>query len=450
MRKFLLGIGLLITTFSLSAQSDPGDVIDWPCDVLQDSLDLPYFYCDCRETSSVFAFPLETEITDTVWYTATLDDLRQGISAYWFADCSVTMEVFAFCASKKPTFTLTVGPNQMRDIDNTKINQKLDEMGETARLQAQTLTPHIRVYPRGGSGRVYCYPYDQGPHSTCEDPLPLRIGMTYVCDKEENVYRMDWKSIPASGKSFVHWKQKQNKACEIWLTLDSCNGQEVGRTYLSDSLHLYQPDSAMLVNARAAHRSLWLHVQHASNITGRIYFYSNPKYAETALAAVTKKTCYGKTIDVNLRTYSTDTTFVDTIWVARDTLNTQSVKLTFTQPNMEYDTVQVDSATLQRGYRYQPSGTILYQFGDTVVEVVKPKTCTRRIQVTVEPKITEQPPVVDPPVVDPPVVDPPVDPNEALDDVTSATRKAYKNIENGQLIIYIDDQRYNVLGQPIN
>lgn len=206
----------------------------------------------------------------------------------------------------------------------------------------------------------------------------------------------------------------------------------------------------MLVNARAAHRSLWLHVQHASNMTGRIYFYSNPKYAETALAAVTKKTCYGKTIDVNLRTYSTDTTFVDTIWVARDTLNTQSVKLTFTQPNMEYDTVQVDSATLQRGYRYQPSSTILYQFGDTVVEVVKPKTCTRRIQVTVEPKITEQPPVVDPPVVDPPVVDPPVNPNEGLDDVTSATRKAYKNIENGQLIIYIDDQRYNVLGQPIN
>ncbi|MBQ2189877.1 MAG: hypothetical protein II452_03305, partial [Paludibacteraceae bacterium] len=269
MRKQLLGIWLMMVTLSVSAQTIPDEYQDWPCDMLRDTLNLPYFYCECRDNSIPFAFPVEMEISDTVWYTATVNDLRQGISAYWFANCSVTMEVYAFCASKKPTFTLTVGANQMRDLDMTRINQKLDEMGETARLQAESLTPHMRVYPNGnGTGRVYCYPYDQGPHSTCEDPLPLRIGMTYVCDKEENVYRMEWSNIPASGKSFVHWKQKQNKACEIWLTLDSCTGEEIGRANLSDSLHVYIPDSAQLVNARTAHRSLWLHVQHAANMTG--------------------------------------------------------------------------------------------------------------------------------------------------------------------------------------
>lgn len=424
---------MMLVALSASAQTIPDEYLNWPCERLRDTLDLPYFYCDCRDNSTTFAFPLEVEVSDTVWYTATLNDLRQGISAYWFANCSVTMEVYAFCSSKQPTITLTVGANQMRDVDMTKINQKLDEMGETARLQAETLTPHLRVYPNNhGSGRVYCYPYDQGPHSTCEDPLPLRIGMTYVCDKEENVYRMEWSSIPASGKSFVHWKQKQNKGCEIWLTLDSCNGEEIGRVNLADSLHVYQPDSAQLVNARTAHRSLWLHVQHAPNYTGRVYVYSNPKYAEEALPAVTKKTCYGKTIKLNERTYAADTAFVDTLWVGRDTLNTQCVQLTFTQPTLEYDTVYVDSTAIGRGYRYQPSGDIFYEFGDYTIEVKKTNTCTRRVQVTVAPKST------------------PVDPHEGLNDAQTGNRKAHKRVENGQLYIIINGMKYNVLGQKTN
>ena len=436
MRKQLLGIWLMMITLSVSAQTIPDEYQDWPCDMLRDTLNLPYFYCECRDNSIPFAFPVEMEISDTVWYTATVNDLRQGISAYWFANCSVTMEVYAFCASKKPTFTLTVGANQMRDLDMTRINQKLDEMGETARLQAESLTPHMRVYPNGnGTGRVYCYPYDQGPHSTCEDPLPLRIGMTYVCDKEENVYRMEWSNIPASGKSFVHWKQKQNKACEIWLTLDSCTGEEIGRANLSDSLHVYIPDSAQLVNARTAHRSLWLHVQHAANMTGRIYVYNNPKYAEEQLPAVTKKTCWGKTLTVNDRTYSSDTAFVDMLWVGRDTLNTQRVQLTFTQPTLEYDTVYVDSTTIYRGYRYTPSGDVFYALGDYTIEIKKANTCTRRVQVTVAPQIKEEPPV---------------DPNEGLEDTRTGTRKAYKKVENGQLYIMINGLKYNVLGQKTN
>lgn len=424
MKKYILGILLMMTT-ALCAQEQPAYAPQWSsrCDSVQRILELPYYYCACEESSTEFSFPYEAEVSDTLWFTATMNDLRQGISAYWFANSSVTMEVYAFCTSKVPTITLTVGPNQMRDIDVAKINKKLEEMGDLA-AAAEKMTPHIRVFPNnGGSGHVYCYPYDQGPHSTCEDPIPLRSGMTYVCDKEENVYRMEWSAIASSGKAFVHWKQLKNKPCNIWLTLDSCTGEEIGRASLSDSLHVYMPDSAKLVDARKAKRSLWLHVKHAKGIVGRLYWYNNPKYQEP-LAPMNKKTCEGKTLSANLRSYSTDTAFVDTVWVARDSLTTMEVNFTFTPPVMEFDTVAVAPGELSRGYVYKPSGSILRSYTDTIVEIKKNNTCTRRIQVT--------------------ILNP-----EGTAFVGATNGRSRKIIQNGQLFIYIDDRKYNVLGQEI-
>ena len=424
MKRTIIGI-LLMAATAVCAQVQPASAPQWSdfCDSTQRILELPYYYCACEESSSAFSFPYEAEVNDTAWFTATMNDLRQGISAYWFANSSVTMEVFAFCTSKLPTITMTVGPNQMRDIDVAKINKKLDEMGEMAAV-AEKMTPHIRVFPNnGGSGHVYCYPYDQGPHSTCEEPLPLRPGMTYVCDKEENVYRMEWSSIPSSGKAFVLWKQKKNKPCDIWLTLDSCTGEEIGRVVLSDSLHVYQPDSAKLVDARKAKRSLWLHAKHGKDIVGRLYWRNNPKYAEE-LDPMDKKTCLGKTLSVNFRTYSSDTAFVDTTWVGGDTLQTMAVTFTFTQPKMEYDTVYTTALELSRGYVYKPSGTVLRSFTDTVVEVKENNTCTRRIQVTVLMA-------------------------EGCEYVGAGRGNSRKIIQNGQLFIYVDDRKYNVLGQQI-
>ena len=424
MKKTIIGI-LLMAAAAMSAQQQPASAPQWTdrCDSVQRILELPYYYCACEESSTPFSFPYEAELNDTAWFTATMADLRQGVSAYWFSNSSVTMEVYAFCTSKVPTVTLTVGPNQMRDIDVEKINKKLDEMGELA-AAAEKMTPSLRVFPQnGGSGRVYCYPYNQGPHSTCEDPIPLRSGMTYVCDKEENVYRMESTTIPSSGKAFVHWKQVKNKPCEIWITLDSCTGEEIGRAKMADSLHVYQPDSAKLVNARKAKRSLWLHIKHGKDIVGRLYWYNNPKYDEP-LAPVNRTTCQGKKLTVNSREYDTDTTFIDTLWVARDTLTTMEVKFTFTQPELEFDTVYVSPGELGRGYVYKPSGTILRNYTDTILEIKKNNTCTRLVQVT--------------------VLSP-----EGVTYVGAGNGKSRKIIQNGQLFIYIDDRKYNVLGQEI-
>lgn len=421
MKKILTLIGTICLSLTAWANvQQDSDTIS--CDSLARFYHAQPFFCECEYNSIPFAFPIDTVISDTVWYTATVEDLKQGISAYWFADCSVTMEVYALCQSNEPTFTLTIGRNQMREMDVNTINKKIEEMGKAV-TYLQYLTPHMRVYPHdGGSGRVYCYPYDQGPHSVCEDPMPFRAGMTYICQATENVYRMAWTEIATSGKSFIRWKQAKNLPADIRLTLDSCDGEEMARVQLSDSLHVFMPDTIRMREARTAKRDIWVHVSHAEGATGRLYYYRNPQYMAPG-TPVNKTTCEGKKQTFNLRAYSTDTTFTDTVCVARDTLQVTSVSFTFTPPTMEYDTVEVASGELSRGYVHW-SGHVLNTYGDTVVDIVKANTCTRRIQVTVL-----QP--------------------EGTPILRSEGRKAVKRIINGQLFILVDDKIYNVLGQQV-
>ena len=426
MNKVLNILFLLITAASVCAQEMPNDMPAGStlCEITKKALKAPYYYCDCKEDALDFKFPLETQITDTIWFKATVDDLKQGISAYWFANTSVTMEVYAMCTSKTPTLSITIGKNQMHDVDVSTINKKLDEMGSLAEL-AGLLEPRIRVYPNGeGEGKVYCYPYNQGPESTCDEPLPLRPNMTYVCDMPYNAYQLDYSLIPSSAKAFVHWKQAKNKPSEIWFTLDSCNGAEVARTLLSDSLHIFTLDSAMLKQTKKEKRNLWMHVQQGKDLTGRVRLYTNPKFAEPA-TPINDTTCLGKTLTVNGEVFMADTAFVDTFWVKKDTLQTMQVALHFTEPELEYDTVYVREADMKRGYRYQPSGTILYSFEDTIVEITKDKTCTRWVQVTPEKLIC------------------------AGMEETPWQSQPRKQIQNGQLIIVIDEQKYTVLGQQI-
>lgn len=392
------------------------------CDTMAAQQKLPSHFCECYENAEQFGFPIEREVKDTMWYVTSIDNLQQGLSAYWFADCSVSIDVFAFCTSHGPAFSVTVPANRMAEIDNTMVNQMIEELGEQAKNMAQTLSPRVRVCPNGGSGKVYCYPYDQGPESTCEDPLPFYSRMTYVCEKPYNVYRLPYSRIPASGKTFIHWKQKKNLPCEVRLTLDSCNGEEIGRATLSDSLHIYQPDSVLLLRALTRKKSVWLHVTHEDGYAGRIYLYTTRQFVDP-LPAVSQKTCLGKKLTVDQRAYESDTTFTDTLWVSADTLQTRQVSLRFTQPKLEYDTIRVAANDLRYGYRYTPSGTILYAYGDTIVEVKKANTCTRRIALTVK------------------------RPGEAVETVETGDPRTYKQLHNGQLFIIVDDRKYNVFGQ---
>ena len=440
MKKIVNIVCLLMVVLGAFSQTSPVDELT--CEQLRDTLGLPHYYCDCEENSNTFEFPLEREVNDTVWYTASWDDLRQGISAYWFSSCSIILEAYATCLSKSPTFTLTVGGNQMRDMDVAKINEKLNGMSEREKELALTMKPHIRVYPTRPSnsssttectGNVYCYPFDEGPQSTCGDPLPLRHGMTYVCDDDENDYRLDKAQIATTGKCFIRWMQKDGLPCEVWLTLDSCTGDTIGTSTLSDSLHVFCPDSTILKQARTQNRPVWLHVRHAAGIVGRIYYYRNPKYTEEALPTTNKNVCLGKTLSANMRTYTSDTSFVDTLWVKKDTLTTMNVTFTFKQPIVRNDTIYKTRAEL-KSFRYTDAKTKmsiilkLTDFCDTLVTLTKANTCTARVQLAVREKVNV-----------------PTD----LDYFESEVPRAYKQIQNGQLFIIIDDRKYTLTGQQI-
>ena len=385
--KRLINIGLLIgIALSAFAQAPAYAPEGTPaCEKERQLLKAPYFYCQCEEESIDFSFPMELEVKDTMWFTSKLDDILQGITAYWFSSDSVTLEAYALCTSKEPTLSFTIYKNAMREIDPKKIKEKMQEAGDYASALSE-LEPKLRIYTgtKGGTGKVYCYPYDQGPKSECDDPLPLYNGMAYVVDTTENVYRMADTSIPSTGKAFIHWKQLQSKPCEIWLTLDSCTGDTIGQAVLTDSLHVYQPSAALLTAARNAHRSLWLHIRHEPGITGRLYWRSFPAYNEP-LPAIDYDTCMhlGQAFTIDNRTYTRDTVFNDTLWVTTNRLTTRQLSIHFTPPAIEFDTIYRNKVTIKEGYLFEETGDAFFTFGDYIITIEKEDACTRIVQLSI-------------------------------------------------------------------
>ncbi len=396
--------------------------------VYKDSL--PATYCECTYNTTPFAFPVDTVLTGSVWFSATMADVRQGISAYWFSTDSVALDIYAFCISHAPAFSMIVPPNRMYELPVEEINKRIDELPGSAEY-LKTLEPRIHAYTlHGGVGTVYCYPYNHGPHSTCEKPMEMRSWMTYVCEEAENVYRIPASNIPSKGKAFLRWIHKPDHAnlksqpADIRLTLDSCDGEEVDRATITDSMHVYMFDSAMLVDARKAGRDVWVHVSHEEGSTGRLRYFANPKYAE-GMPDIDKSICLGKTLTVNGREYNSDTTFVEGTYVNHDTLTIQHVTLTFTEPTPIYDTVLVDPKDLKRGVVHELTGAVLFNYGDTIIDILAPKQCTKRYQVTVK------------------------DPTP-IENVDADRKGARKQIQNGRIIIFVDERKYNIVGQQID
>ena len=352
----------------------------------------PYYYCECRNTSRAFQFPLEVQVTDTMWYSTTLDDMRVGISAYWFADCSITFEIYAFCSSKVPTVTMTVGKNQMREMSVEDINSKLEQMGEQAQMLGQILNPRIRVYPNnGGSGTVYCFPYNQGPKSTCDTILPVVSGMTYVCDQPEEVYELAPDKISYRGKGFIRWKQKQNQPGTIRLTTDSCNGPEIANVTLSDSMRVFVLDSAQMTTLKAANRSVYVHVSHDSSCVGRIVYRNSIHWDEQTIDTVI---CQGKSLQL-ADTALIESTFFggDTLWKKSDTLSLTGYRLTIEPPTPVYDTLRLKAAQLP--YNYRNNIIPKNGWGDYDFTIHKTNRCDERYLLHVEHLITQQETVVD-------------------------------------------------------
>lgn len=495
---------------------------------------LPNHYCICHATSQEFHFPLEMEINDTLWFVTTINDLKQGLSAYWFADCTVTFEIYAFCSSEIPTIKMTVGSNQMREMDIAEINRRLEEMGNMSGV-LDVLRPRAKVYPNGGTGHVYCYPYDQGPASTCDDLLPFIPRMTYVCDKPSEVYELKPEKIPSSGQGFIRWKQQKNLEGTIRLTEGACDGPEIARATLTDSTRVMLMDPIKMKALKQAGTSVFVHVDHPADYVGRIFFHNRIiwseqridttlcqgkqlQLADTTLRETTvypndtlwtrgdtlslttyhltieppelqydtlllkagqlpmtyrnqyiakdawgnhdftirepnkcdervlvnvihdvvrKETevfdtlCQGKTITYSGVEYAVDTVIRDSAWADADTWVVSDISIHFTEPELEYDTVQVPPSKMTvTGYWYSTLGVALFGYGDTLIVKTRKNQCTRKVQVTVV--VADEPPIT------------------SVESIPYNNAGARKYVRDGIIYIRREGRDYDLTGRPID
>lgn len=389
--KHLIYILALLTATTIAAQQyAPQYLID---DCPGKYQGAPYYYCDCWNTAIAFSFPIERVVKDTMWYTATVDDVKQGVSANWYSNVSVTMEVYPFCTAKAPYITLTVGPNQMRELEVEKIQKKIDEMGEMAQTMMQTLTPRIRIYPHDkGQGEVYCYPYDQGPHSTCEKALPVFSGMTNVCSEAENVYQLTPARMHSKGRGFIAWKQKDNLPATIYITQGSCTGPEIGRTVLTDSTHVMVLDSVKVLAAKTAKDTLYIHVEHSADYVGRMTYHGNIiRNAQT----IDTTFCQGKRLELHDTTLTTTCVYTkDTLWTKGDTLTWTTYKVNVTPADTITDTLRLKASQLPKNYNnviYVPKDG----WGDYEKLVHKKNTCDQYVKLHVEHNYTTKKETID-------------------------------------------------------
>ena len=93
--------------------------------------------------------------------------------------------------------------------------------------------------------------------------------------------------------------------------------------------------------------------------------------------------CQGRIFEYNGVEYTADTTFMDTGWLNEDVWKQIQVTVTFTAPEMEYDSVIVPTAELLAGYYYPLANTYIYAEGTYFYEILTYNDCTRHITLTV-------------------------------------------------------------------
>lgn len=322
----------------------------WECEQDRAVHDWPRHYCDCAETATDFNFGMVQTINDTTWYKASIEQLKAGLSAYWFSDCNVQIEAYAACTSYAPSLSMTVGKNQMREMDVATINQKLDEMKELAQA-LQGFKVKIRVYPiGGGSGTVMVYPYDKGPKTDCENAVNMVNGMTLVSNHESDVYEIKPENIYKNRPVYIQWKQKKNVPAHFIITRATCTGDTLAQFTLADSTKLYFPGIQMINQAKEAKQSLFVHVRHDADIVGRTIMRSNFKIINYDTDTVI---CEGKGLQL-VDTILTESTHYsqDTVWLVSDSVGVYNYNVTITPADTVRDTLVLRATDLDKNSWY--------------------------------------------------------------------------------------------------
>ena len=353
MKHNLLSVCLILLGWGCAVYASAA--IPENCDSIREANSYPDHYCSCEyeiKPASGITNLKDVNFSDSIWFKTTLKTFTNaGMTAYLFSESDVQVDIYQNCRTTKKLYSFTVPENQTRDLDHETILAKLEQNGVDP--GSTNMTIRVVFYPvvSGADCRLMCYPYNTGPNSTPEDPLPVLVGMSYVSSYAYDVYELKAENIPASCALYTQWKEANNLTCNLTVTRGSVDGEVVAEHEFLNSSTYFRFDPNLLAEVRESGESLYMHYDHDASAAGRII---------TREASLTEEVtdltlCQGK----GLEAYGTIHTTPDTVTYNRAWVGTSlkvceyKYNLTFTEPTLQYDTLRVHVSDLPMLYRGQ-------------------------------------------------------------------------------------------------
>ena len=342
----LLGLGCAVSTSAAIPEN---------CDSIRQAKDYPDHYCMCEyeiKTASGISNLKDVNFSDSIWFKTSLKTFTNaGMTAYLFSESDVQVDIYQNCRTSKKLYSFTVPENQTRDLDHETILEKLEQNGVDP--SSVNMTIRVVFYPivDGADCRLMCYPYNTGPNSTPEDPLPVLVGMNYVSSYAYDVYELKAENIPASCALYTQWKEASDLTCNLTITRGSVDGEVVAEHDFLDASTYFRFDPNLLAEVRKSGESLYMHYHHDASAAGRIITREATLTEEVTDLAL----CQGKTLEAYDTVYTTpDIVVYDRAWVG-NSLKVCEYKynLTFTEPVLQYDTLRVHVSDMPILYRGQ-------------------------------------------------------------------------------------------------
>lgn len=345
------------------------------CAAAQTESTIPEYYCDCQ-LGSKFVYGMDTTISSTTWFQSTIGEIAYtGMTAYWFSTGSATLSIYTSCLSQAPIMTLTVYSYRSESFDSNGMVQMMEKYGFSPSLYS-FLPVYIKVTPKG-DGRVLGYEYGEGFHSDCDDMFQLYYGMRLYHSNDTDVYELPASRIVP--QFFVRWRQENQDS--VWVSMmDNCDGENVLESaVLTDSMHLYFPDSTKLKQLKAENKSAYFRFVSKSR-KGRIEFIRPSRFEE---ATENINICYGSSYELNGKKYEESAVIKDTTFLVSDTCLVTTYKLQVSSQQTKKETIQLLQSEFDKGYKFHDWYLIKKWGQDECVEQDDQSGCITHYQLNV-------------------------------------------------------------------
>ena len=351
----------------------------------------PDHYCDCNNPTKIYGLSelQDLNFSDSIWFKTSITTFTSaGMTAYLFSESDVQVDIYQNCRTFNKAYSFLVPKNQTRDMDHLTILDKLEQNG----VSGLNAAIYVLFYPvqDGADCRLMCYPYNTGPNSTADAPLPMLVGMTYVSSHAHDVYELKAENIPASCLLYTQWVEENNSPCYMYITRgDAEDGEVVAEHDFVSATSYFHFDKQLLEEVRTSGESLYLHFDHDETAAGRIL----TKEVGINYEMTDIHICQGKAWEYNGQTYTSSTVIpYDTVWLSELKMEVYAYNLIVDAPELQNDTLALRNTELPYLYREQET---IHTFGDYQFLIQTPGECDERIDLHVKHLLTTITNVVD-------------------------------------------------------